>query len=163
MPDTGTRVQVLSFTGAVLLLTLIGAVLPLCEKIIPRHFSQKTSEQIKTEWIASDGLSIPANLSQYNEKELVYLEGRAFYPRFYKAGEGDSGGRSIAKSGLNYDRLVWMFHDQQVHVLCCPLTEEQVKSMTSLPVPDPIDVVVVGIPKEDYVEVLELRRIITGK
>ena len=56
-----------------------------------------------------------------------------------------------------------MFHDQQVHVLCCPLTEEQVKVMTSLPVPDPIDVVVVGIPKEDYVEVLELRRIITGK
>lgn len=163
LPDTGTRRQVLSFTGAVLLLTLIGALLPLCEKIIPRHFSQKTSEQIKTEWIASDGQSLPANLSQYNEKELVYLEGRAFYPRFYKAGEGDSGGSSIAKRGLDYDRLVWMFHDQQVHVLCCPLTEEQVKSMTSLPFPDPIDVVVVGIPKEDYVEVLELRRIITGK
>lgn len=160
---SGTQGQVLSFTGTILLLVMIGAILPLCEKVIPRHFSQKTSEQIRTEWISSGDRSLSANLSQYNNEELVYLEGRAFYPRFYKAGEGDSGGSSTAKRGLDYDRIVWMFHDQQVQVLCCPLTDEQVKSMTSLPVPDPMDVVVVGIPKEDYIEVLEMRRIITGK
>ena len=50
-----------------------------------------------------------------------------------------------------------MFHDDSVHVLCCPLTEEQILTLT--PQPDPMDVMVVGIQRDDFVEVLEMRQL----
>ena len=140
---------------------MIGAILPLCETIIPRHFTPKTPDQIRAEWLSGDDATA-IDISKYSDEELVFLEGRAFYPRYYKADEGDSGGSSIAKRGLNYDRMVWMFHDQQVAVLCCPLTEQQAQTIAVTPVPDPMDVIVVGIQREDYIEVLEMRRINIG-
>ena len=88
---------------------------------------------------------------------MVFLEGRAFYPRFYKAGEGDSGGSSSVKRGGDSDRLVWMFHDTSVHVLSCEYTPEQAAELMAHPFSDPIDVMVAGLPKEDHVEVLEMR------
>ena len=153
--------QVLPFACAFILLAMIGAILPLCETIIPRHFTPKTPDQIRAEWLSGDDATA-IDISKYSDEELVFLEGRAFYPRYYKADEGDSGGSSIAKRGLNYDRMVWMFHDQQVAVLCCPLTEEQAQTIAVTPVPDPMDVIVVGIQREDYIEVLEMRRINIG-
>ncbi|MBQ6520694.1 MAG: glycosyltransferase family 39 protein [Anaerolineaceae bacterium] len=143
-------------TGAILFLAVIGSVLPLCETVIPRRFPVKSQAQLEVEWIqSSEGATI--DLSQYGNNEIVFFEGRAFYPRFYKAGEGDSGGSSSAKRGLDTDRMVWMFHDQSVHVLNCPLTAEQVQSMSETTFQDPMDVLVVGIPKSDYIEVLEMR------
>ena len=145
-----------AIAGSVLLLAVIGAVLPLCETVIPRHFSEKTAAQIEEEWRSSPD-PLTADLSSYADDEIVFLEGRAFYPRFYKAGEGDSGGSSSAKRGLDMDRLVWMFQNQDVRVLSSPLTEEQVETMTSQP--DPVDVQVVGIQHDDYVEILEMRHL----
>lgn len=145
------------FSGAVILLALIGAILPLSEKVIPRRFEPKTSAQIKAEWDSASSV-FSFDPGAYAPDELIFLEGRAFYPRFYKAGEGDSGGSSSAKRGLDYDRMVWMFHDQKVHVLSCPLTEEQVHKMTTDIIPDPMDVKVAGLLKDDHIEVLEMRR-----
>ncbi|MBQ4512199.1 MAG: glycosyltransferase family 39 protein [Anaerolineaceae bacterium] len=142
--------------GIVLLLAAIGAVLPLCDNVIPRRFAHKTGEEIAQQWRASSNPSA-LDLSRYKDETIVFLEGRAFYPRFYKAGEGDSGGSSSAKCGLDIDRLVWMFHDDSVHVLCCPLTEDQIRTLT--PQSDPMDVMVVGIQRDDFVEVLEMRQL----
>ena len=50
-----------------------------------------------------------------------------------------------------------MFHDDRVHVLCCPLTEEQIRTLSGAA--DPMDVMVVGIQRDDYVEVLEMRQL----
>ena len=156
IPETGNSGQSWAIEGTVLLLCAIGSVLPLCEKAIPRRFPVKNSDQIRQEWQASSDSSSP-DLSRYAEENIVFLEGRAFYPRFYKAGEGDSGGSSSAKRGLDVDRLVWMFHDDRVHVLCCPLTEEQIRTLSGAA--DPMDVMVVGIQRDDYVEVLEMRQL----
>lgn len=162
-PDTETRteqphtVSGWAFTGALLLLALIGSVLPLCEIVIPQRFVPKTQAQLEVEWIrSSEGPAL--DLSKYSGEQIIYLEGRAFYPRFYKAGEGDSGGSSSAKRDLDYDRLVWMFHDQGVRVLCCPLTEEQVRKISAEPLPDPMDVLVAGIQRDDYIEVLDMKQ-----
>ena len=162
-PDTETQtgqphtVSGWAFTGALLLLALIGSVLPLCEIVIPQRFPQKTQAQLEVEWIqSSEGPAL--DLSKYSGEQIIYLEGRAFYPRFYKAGEGDSGGSSSAKRDLDFDRLVWMFHDRGVRVLCCPLTEEQVKNISEEPLPDPMDVLVAGIQRDDYIEVLDMKQ-----
>ena len=139
------------------LLALIGSILPLCDAAIPRRFTARTSAELEAEWNSAAEGSI--DLSGYRNENIVYLEGRAFYPRYYKAGEGDSGGSSSAKREMNKDRMVWMFHDDRVHVLSCPLTGDQIPAMTQTEIPDPMDVLVVGIQRDDYVEVLQMRRI----
>ena len=155
-PQANKSGQVWAVVGTLLLLCAIGSVLPLCEKAVPRRFPLKTQEQIRQEWLAVSDPSSP-DLSRYTDENIVFLEGRAFYPRFYKAGEGDSGGSSSAKRGLDTDRLVWMFHDDRVHVLSCPLTEEQTHNLSGAA--DPMDVMIVGIQREDYIEVLEMRQL----
>ena len=144
------------FVCTSLLLVLIGAILPLCEIAIPRRYSQKTPEELQAKWNSLGESSL--DLSKYPAEDLVILEGRAFYPRYYAASEGDSGGSSSAKREMDIDRLVWMFHDNEVHVLCCPLTEEQTQTMITARISDPMDVMVAGIQREDYIEVLEMRR-----
>ena len=146
----------LTLVFATILLILIGLILPFCDSMIPKRFAGKTSGQIASEWkaVSENAAGI---LSQVNEKDMVFLEGRAFYPRFYKAGEGDSGGSSSVKRGGDSDRLVWMFHDTSVHVLSCEYTPEQAAELMAHPFSDPIDVMVAGLPKEDHVEVLEMR------
>ena len=135
---------------------MIGLILPFCDSMIPKRYTEKTPEQIAAGWKATSE-NAAGILSQVSEKDMVFLEGRAFYPRFYTAGEGDSGGRSSVKRGGDKDRLVWMFHDKTVHVLSCELDPEQSEELMSHPSADPIDVMVAGLPHEDYVEVLEMR------
>ncbi len=146
----------LTFAFATVLLVMIGLILPFCDSMIPKRYAGKTSGQIAAEWKAtSENAGII--LSQVNEKDMIFLEGRAFYPRFYKAGEGDSGGSSSVKRGGDSDRLVWMFHDDTVHILSCEYSSEQAEKLMSNPFADPIDVMIAGLPGEDYVEVLEMR------
>ena len=55
-----------------------------------------------------------------------------------------------------------MFHDKTVHVLSCEFDPEQAAELMARPVEDPIDVMIAGLPKEDYVEVLEMRVLTLG-
>ena len=55
-----------------------------------------------------------------------------------------------------------MFHDSSVKVLSCPLLPEQAEEAVKHPVADPVDVLVAGILRDDYVEVLEMLRIDTA-
>lgn len=147
-----------TFAFACILLLLVGGILPFCDSMIPRRYEEKSQAAIAAEW-KSVSENASAILAEVNEKDMVFLEGRAFYPRFYKAGEGDSGGSSSVKQYSDSDRMVWMFHDDRVHVLNCELTPEQAGIAASQPVPDPIDVIIAGLPGEDYIDVLELRLI----
>ena len=157
-----SRLSPFIYAAVVLALLVTGAILPCCEALIPKRFEPKTEAEIAAEWKT---LSPNAEyiLRAYDEKDLVFLKGRAFYPRFYKANEGDSGGSSSAKRGLDSDRLVWMFHDSRVNVLSCPLDAAQVSAIGLSPVPDPMDIIAVGLQKEDYVEVLEMVPIMNDK
>lgn len=148
----------LTFIFATILLILVGLILPFCDGMIPKRYAEKTQQQIAAEWKTTSE-NAAGILSQISEKDMVFLEGRAFYPRFYKAGEGDAGGSSSVKRGGDSDRLVWMFHDKSVHVLSCEYDPEQSAELMSHPFADPIDVMIAGIPREDYIEVLEMRMI----
>ena len=158
-PAHGRKVPQWAAAAAVCLgLILTGAVLPCCDSLIPQHFPAETAQETAEKWKSGSG-SAAAILAAYPEEDLTFLEGRAFYPRFYKADEGDSGGSSSAKQGLDMDRLVWMFQNEQVHVLSCPLAPEQVPAAIADTVPDPMDVIVVGFQREDYIEVIEMIRL----
>ena len=136
-------------------LLLIGLILPFCDGFIPSRYPPEDSRAAAERW---EALSPNAKeiLSAFSRDDLVFLEGRAFYPRFYKAGEGDSGGSSSAKRGLGTDRMVWMFHGERVHVLSLPIMPEQVPDVISVPVQDPMEIVAAGIPMEDYIQIIEM-------
>ncbi len=146
------------FIPACLGLLILGAVLPVCDGFIPKRYAERDMQSIFEEW-QSRSVNADQILAAHRNEPLVFLEGRAFYPRFYAAGEGDSGGSSSVKRYMGFDRLVWMFHDNSVKVLCCPLLPEQVPDALKAPVPDPVDVLVAGLQREDYIEVLELLRV----
>ncbi len=152
-----TYARVLTFIFTCCLLVLAGSILPFCDSRIPARFDKKTEEELVTEWQTLSENS-DRIMALYGEDDLVILEGRAFYPRFYKANEGDSGGNSSAKTGLDTDRLVWMFHNERVHVLNCPIDPDHIYQSTQT-VEDPIDVLVAGIRRDDYIDVLEMIRI----
>ena len=146
---------------AILLTVWIGSILPVVDGFIPSRFPEKSRTVIAEEWKASSP-NAEMILSSHDESDLIFLEGEAFYPRYYGAGEGDSGGSSSVKQEQDRKRLVWMFHDKEVHVLNCSLTDEQAAQVIAFRQPDPIDVRVVGIPMPDHIEVLEMQQLIRG-
>ncbi len=138
---------------AAVLLFAVGLILPFCDCCIPYRYSDDTEDELMTEWLALSP-NAESILAEYTEEDgLVLLKGRAIYPRFYKAGEGDSGGSSSAKRGLDDDRMVWMLVNRGVFVLNQTLKPA---SDVEMPVTDPMDVIAAGIVMDDYIEVLDM-------
>lgn len=140
---------------AAALLFVVGFILPFCDCGIPYRYGDEDADELLTEWIALSP-NAESILAEYAEDEIVLLNGRAIYPRFYKAGEGDSGGSSSAKRGPGKDRMVWMLVNRGVFVLNRTL---EPGFDVGTPVTDPMDVIAVGIAMEDYIEVLDMTEI----
>ncbi len=140
---------------AAAVLLVIGLILPFCDRCIPYRYGDETEEELLAEW-QSVSPNAETVLAEYSADELVILKGRAMYPRFYKANEGDSGGSSVAKRGLDEDRLVWMFMNRSIYVLNKTL---EPGADVETPIADPMDVIVAGIKVEDYIEVLDMAEV----
>ena len=138
-----------------MVLLVIGLILPFCDRCIPYRYGDETNEELLAEW-QSVSSNADAVLAEYSADELVLLKGRAMYPRFYKANEGDSGGSSVAKRGLDEDRMVWMFMNRSIYVLNQTL---EPGADVETPIADPMDVIVAGIKVEDYIEVLDMAEV----
>lgn len=154
-PEAKLPEQHSNLMPAAAVLLVVGLILPFCDRCIPYRYSDETQDELMTEWLAlSPGAE--SVLAEYSEDEIVLLKGRAIYPRFYKAGEGDSGGSSSAKRGLDEDRMVWMVVNRGVFVLNQTLPTG---FDAETPIKDPMDVIAAGIAKEDYIEVLDMTEI----
>ncbi len=139
---------------AIIALAAVGAILPMCEILIPYRYAEKTTQKdLLAQWssLSQENGKIAGQekfKKLFDEGQITFLKGRAVYPRFYKAGEGDSGGSSSAKTGLPYDRLVWILNDHRVHVISMPASAAEAEKS----VPDPADMIAVGCQKGDYFE-----------
>jgi len=100
-----------------LLFLVIGATLPLAERVVPVRFPQKTREQLTTMLLDQPVLKekginqqmLAAWLQQ--EKVEVYW-GKALSPRFYKTGEGEPGNDWQAYIPRKFSRLGFILLDQ---------------------------------------------------
>jgi hypothetical protein len=99
--------------------------------------------------------SLLASLMQFDDQEIedflihdtaVVAEGRALYPRYYKAGEGEPGKDWAAFIERNYDRLGFSLVGPENGSVILPL-EEPPESF-----PNGSDVIVVGCQEEDYID-----------
>lgn len=136
-----------------ILLTLIGFVLPVCDGLIPKRFAEnRTQAEIFDQWISVSDVNAELAEAFGIEKQLAdgtmtILEGRAVYPRYYPANQGDSGGGSSVKIDAPFDRLVWMLLNEKVRTLSLQ-TQDIVNQTTVLA--DPADVIVIGSEQKGF-------------
>ena len=137
--------------GTMILILLSGSALPIAEIVIPTRYPKQTkAESIKVlmESGAWQEISVHSELSvetALDDDQVVLLNGRAFYPRYYEAGKGEprSWPDFIARS---CDRLeFFLVGPQNVHVIL---------PLKSVPVsfPNGSEVIVLGFQAEDYLD-----------
>jgi hypothetical protein len=100
------------YVTAGLIFLLIGASIPISEKIFPKRYPAMTQEQLFSEFVSSPafertGLEAACLQKIITENNLIASSGRALSPRFYEAGKGEA----TAKLGYevsDYSRLVFL-------------------------------------------------------
>lgn len=146
--------------AAAMISLCVGLILPGIDSLIPYRYAELSDAELYQKWVeaseANSQMAEELNLEQrLREGKLIILQGRAVYPRYYPAGQGDSGGSSVAKRSLPYGRMVWMLNDREVHTISlrCSLNQARVQ------VADPQDVIVIGKAAEDYVEAISMQAV----
>jgi len=122
-----------------------GLLLPLPEIVIPVRFDAPTTELAQGVWNNSElstkfDLQISDFLIQPGAEILV---GRALYPRFYLAGEGEPGGTETPFNSLSFPRLVFWLIGPRDDQMAIPLEE-------AASFPNATDVLVIGCAENTF-------------
>jgi hypothetical protein len=131
--------------AAILSVVLFGiGLIPLIVEVVipPRYFNLPKRDLLASVMLFDDG-EIRDFLAHDN---AVVVEGRALYPRYYKAGEGEPGENWAAFIERNYDRLGFSLVGPENGSVIIPL-EEPPEIF-----PNASDVIVVGCREEDYID-----------
>ncbi len=133
-------------------LLVIGFILPVLDKFIPYRYTAGPMEiqqyKLKTEGLSFILENYPSlTITElFEERKLEIVEGRAVYPRYYPANEGDSGASSSVKRPTGFGRIVWMLINQRINTISLPVYKSSLNQF----IQDPMDVVVIGEQKKDY-------------
>lgn len=107
------RFPYLSAAAAAAAFLLIGGLLPLSEVVVPQRYPPQTKAEILAEVTALEVTIKPAALEQFAlSDDVVVIKGRALYPRFYKAGEGEPTNEWKAYIPRDFPRLAFLVLNQ---------------------------------------------------
>jgi hypothetical protein len=127
---------------AVILLS-VGLIPVFVDGLVPQRYDRKSKKVLLV------------SLSLYGEKEIdhfvadenaVVVEGRALYPRYYRAGEGEPGGGWAAFAERDYDRLGFSLIGAERGGVIMPMEEPPGTF------PHASDVIVVGCQNEEFID-----------
>jgi hypothetical protein len=131
-----------------LLILALGASLPLSEHLFPQRYPPASREallaHLSTAAPPSDTLAIQA-LHQAEPGALV-LRGRAIYPRYYAAGEGEPLSAKTGYSDMPQARLVFFLLDQINSLVVLDLPQSPAFF------PNAADVYLIGLPRKGYIQ-----------
>ena len=126
---------------------LLGLLLPFAEVVIPSRYTPLPNEDVQS---LLDELDVSKS-SIFNVKEFLLqpgaevLIGRALYPRFYAANEGEPGGEFSAFNALPFSRIALvLIGPQGNYQIALPLES------ASPSFPNASDVVILGCEENDY-------------
>jgi len=123
---------------------VVGASLPLSGIIVPPRYPAKaSSEELLPELAAVDARSVFQALAE-NSSALV-LEGRAIYPRYYAAGEGEPKSAKTGYSSMDQPRLVFYLVGQQNSLVVLDLPQAPDFF------PNAADVILIGQPDKGFI------------
>ena len=106
----------------------IGGLPPLVERVFPNEYPNLSNEQVVTK-ISGKAALIQSNfdlacLQRLDKKNLLnFVQGRALYPRYYTAGDGESITDAVGYKFGDVPRLVFEFVGQSNARVIVPLSE----------------------------------------
>ena len=106
----------------------VGVSLPLSEKILPDRYPPLSSAKMVRELFASPSLDQPdfnfACLQKLADDGILsFVQGRALYPRYYRAGDGESITDKIGYKKVDEGRLVFNIVGQANRRVIFPMTQ----------------------------------------
>ncbi|MBE0699584.1 MAG: glycosyltransferase family 39 protein, partial [Anaerolineaceae bacterium] len=103
-----------AWIGVSLALLLIGSMLPLAEVVVPDRYPHQTEKELAAE-ILSNPLASQMGVDEdhlemlLSQPKIRLLKGRALYPRFYAAGDGEPRTAKMGYEPLGYPRTLFLF------------------------------------------------------
>jgi hypothetical protein len=125
----------LKLAGVGFIILMCGASLPFTETIFPKLYPSA---------------NLPAPTQADNAHLEVRLRGRAIYPRWYKAGEGEPGSAKMGYGKADYARLVFFMTGESNTLIIFP-TLKMPKYF-----PNSTEITVLGILEEGYIQANEI-------
>ena len=124
-----------------LVLLLTGCAAPVLEKTIPQRYTQNNQQHMYQELITSPALSEENRQSIQNllTQNVPLRSGRALYPRYYKAGQGEPGSPDPLEP-QPYPRLGFYLADSIFEPVILPLVNQPERF------PNGADALVIGCP-----------------
>lgn len=108
------------------LFIFMGSLPPLVEKIFPERYPLRTDEQILPELLKSPSLEQSLGMAclQKLDREgmLSYIQGRALYPRYYFAKDGERFTDATGYKVVDEDRMVFEFVGQMNDRIIFPMS-----------------------------------------
>ena len=144
LPTGEGRVRVFAFLLTGLIIFALGASLPLSEHILPQRYPPASRETILAHLAASDTLHQTQALAQ--EPGALVLRGRAVYPRYYAAGEGEPLSAKTGYTAMPQARLVFFLLGQTNSLVVFDLPESPAFF------PNTADVTLIGLPQKGYIQ-----------
>ncbi len=138
--------------GLCLGLLLSGSVVPLAERIAPQRYPSQTREELSAEFMRNPLLDNAGIEADHWEKLLMdpdaqLFKGRALYPRFYAAGEGEPRTAKAGYEPLDYARMLFLTASFSYNGLV------MLRSDQSPPyLPNTADVIVLGCAAGTYLD-----------
>jgi 4-amino-4-deoxy-L-arabinose transferase-like glycosyltransferase len=130
--------------GIATAMILLVACIPLTEQLIPARYLKG---RLQTNLNALSGTIDQGTLQRFlSEENAVALEGRAMYPRFYKAGLGIPKRSWPSFFTRDYPRLGFLLVGDETNAVILPLEKSPGRF------PNAADVLVLGCKREDNIE-----------
>jgi hypothetical protein len=145
-------VRVCAFLLTALIIFALGASLPLSEHLFPQRYPPASQETILAHLTSADALSqagVDAQAIQAlvdAEPGTLLLRGRAIYPRYYAAGEGEPLSAKTGYSDMSQARLVFFLLGQTNSLVVLDLPQSPGFF------PNTADVTLIGLPRKGYIQ-----------
>jgi len=146
-------VRVCAFLFPALIILALGASLPLAEHIFPQRYPPASRAALLAHLATTPALSQAgldaATLHALSETPgALVLRGRAIYPRYYAAGEGEPLSAKTGYSDMPQPRLVFFLLGQTNSLVVLDLPPPQ----RPLFFPNTADVTLIGLPRKGYIQ-----------
>jgi hypothetical protein len=147
---TPSKTPLSAYAGIGLAILFFGASLPAVEALIKPRYTELTRQAWLDELKSSDDLrrdypALSATLNNTPPQALQVLEGRALYPRYYPAGEGESSVSETPFTPRDFARFSFYLVGKQKTGVLLPLVEPP-----GVAFPHAQDVLVVGCEEDGY-------------
>ena len=138
--------RVWGFLFPALIILALGASLPLAEHLFPQRYPPASRAALLAHLSSADPQGVHQTQALAKEPGALVLRGRAIYPRYYAAGEGEPQSAKTGYSDMPQPRLVFFLLGQTNSLVVLDLPQSPDFF------PNAADVTLIGLPRKGYIQ-----------